>query len=126
MRVGFDRRVRYGAADIQCAVAALAAADEEGAALQAEGAAQPGVCGEECVQQRHRGVGRAAPAVRSAVAGEVLGAVAGRATVSGAIVIKGAGRRPARPAGSMARSTAGGMAGGMAVAWGGPLAWCAQ
>ena len=119
MRVGFDRRVRYGAADIQCAVAALAAADEEGAALQAEGAAQPGVRGEECVQQRHRGVGRAPPAVRSAVAGEVRSAVAGRAMVSGAIVIKGAGRRPARPAGSMAGS----MAGGMAAAWGGPLAW---
>ena len=32
MRVGFDWRVRYGAADIHGAVAALAAADEEGAA----------------------------------------------------------------------------------------------
>ena len=106
-----DWRVRYGAADIQCAVAALAAADEEGAALQAEGAAQPGVRGEERVQQRHRGVGRAPPAVRSAAAGCAM--------VSGAVVIKGAGRRTARPAGSMAGS----MAGGMAAAWGGPLAW---
>ena len=73
----------YGAADVHGAVAALAAVDEERAALQPEGARQVRVGAEERVHQRYRGVGRAPPAVISAI---VSSAIVSSAIVSSAIV----------------------------------------